>query len=271
MRGKLRFGAINSRTAKLCILSAFLGAQFLGERFLGAEASSPAALRSTARCGSRQAGTPPLPGTALPVDDNCVKCHAQSTGRAAEVVGIHQSSAHGRIGVGCDDCHGGDPAQTEKAKAHSTNFTAKPDRSATLASCGACHESQLGQFKTGKHFPEKQGAPRIDCAECHGAHSVGNPPETFSLGQFCAGCHGLEYLPPLPQEFQDLLNLSEDLRDEFNRSAAKGRKPSDDAIKQRKEIRRLTAEIIHPTDLRGGLTRIPQILSQGEKLKQQIR
>ncbi len=279
MRGKSRIGAINLRTAKLCILSSILGA-------LGAQASSPAALRSIARYGSKQARTPALPGIALPGialpgialsgitfqdTDNCVKCHTQSTGRAAEVVGIHKSSAHGRAGVGCDDCHGGDTAQTEKAKAHSINFTSKPDRRATLAICGACHEPQLAQFKTGKHFPEKQGSPRIDCAECHGAHSIGNPPETFSLGQFCAGCHGLEYLPPLPQEFQDLINLSEDLRGEFNRSKIKGRKLSEEAINKRNEIRRLTAEIIHPTDLNGGLTRIPQILSQGEVLKRQIK
>jgi hypothetical protein len=137
--------------------------------------------------------------------------------------------------------------------------------------CGACHQPQLAQFKTGKHFPEKQGIPRLDCAECHGAHAVGNQPETFSFGQFCVSCHGLEYLPPLPQQFQDLLNLSDDLRDAFNRLAAKGREPSDEAIKQRKEIRRLTAEIVHRTDSPGGIERIPMILTQGEKLKQEIR
>jgi len=202
---------------------------------------------------------------------NCVKCHAQSTGREFEVVGIHLSSAHGKSSVGCSDCHGGDPAQTDKTKAHAANFVGKPDRTETLAMCGACHQPQLAQFKTSKHFPEKQGAPRLDCAECHGAHGVGNLPETFSIGQFCAGCHGLEYLPALPQQFQDLLNLSDDLRDEFNRSTAKGLKPSSEAVGQRKEIRRLTAEIVHPTDLKGGTTRIPQILSQGEKLKQQIK
>jgi hypothetical protein len=202
---------------------------------------------------------------------NCVKCHAQSTGRAEEVVRLHSSSAHGRAGVSCDGCHGGDPTQTDKTKAHSLNFTGKPDRSATLTMCGACHAPQFAQFKTGKHFSEKQGIPRLDCSECHGAHSVGNQPETFSLGQFCVSCHGLEYLPPLPQQFQDLLNLSDDLRETFARLATRGRKPSDEAIERRKEIRRLTAEIVHPTDSKGGLTRIPHILSQGEKLKQQIK
>ncbi len=244
MRGKLRVGANNLKTAKLCILFAFLGAQFPVP-----QASSPA----------------------LPAEGACVKCHTQSTGRAEEVVRLHSSSAHGRAGVSCDDCHGGDPTQTDKVKAHSSNFTGKPDRSATLMMCGVCHAPQLAQFKTGEHFPEKQGIPRVDCAECHGAHSVGNPPETFSLGQFCVSCHGLEYLPPLPQQFQDILNLSDDLRETFARLATKGRKPSDEAIEQRKEIRRLTAEIIHTTDSKGGLTRIPHILSRGEKLKERIK
>ncbi len=202
---------------------------------------------------------------------NCVKCHAQLTGRAAEVVKIHQSSTHGKAGVGCSDCHGGDPEQTDKLKAHAASFVGKPDRNTTLTVCGDCHEPQLAQFKTGKHFPEKQGIPRLDCAECHGAHSIGNQADGFSFGQFCVSCHGLEYLPALPQQFQDLLNLSDDLRDAFAQLAAKGRKPSDEAIKRRKEIRRLTAEIIHPTDFKGGLTQIPQILSQGEKLKEQIK
>lgn len=204
-------------------------------------------------------------------ENNCVKCHRRATGRALEVVEIHLASTHGKNGVGCDDCHGGDAAQTDKAKAHSTNLIGKPDRNATLTMCGACHQPQLAQFKTGKHFPEKQGIPRLDCAECHGAHAIGNPPENFSFGQFCVGCHGLEYLPPLPQQFRDLLNLADDLRDEFRRLAAKGVKPSDEAIKQRKEIRRLTAELIHPTDHAGGIKQIPIILSQGEKLKQEIR
>src|SRR5262247_1896782 len=132
MRGKLRIGAINLRAAKICIIAAFLGAQFLGAgslgaRLPGAQAASPAGFRNAHLIEAWQAEPP-----ALPDADNCVNCHTQSTGRAAEVVGIHQASSHGRAGVGCDDCHGGDPAQTEKAKAHSTNFTGKPDRNATL-------------------------------------------------------------------------------------------------------------------------------------------
>jgi hypothetical protein len=75
----------------------------------------------------------------------------------------------------------------------------------------------------------------------------------------------------LPQQIRDFLNLSDDLRYGFNQLAAKGRKLSDEAIKQRKELRHQTAEIIHPTDLIGGLTRIPRILAQDEELKPRIK
>jgi hypothetical protein len=41
-------------------------------------------------------------------------------------------------------------------------------------------------------------------------------------------------------------------------------------IKQRKEIRRLTAEIIHPTGHGGGIEGVKKVLSEGEKLKRNI-
>jgi len=56
----------------------------------------------------------------------------------------------------------------------------------------------------------------------------------------------------------------------MNRFSVKGGKLPDDVIRERKEIRHLTAEIIHPTDRDGGFERIPKILTLGEKLKQEI-
>jgi hypothetical protein len=207
------------------------------------------------------------PRTASPAD-NCLTCHSQSTGRAAEVVTLHQASTHGKAGVGCSDCHGGDSSQSEKANAHATNFVAKPDANGTLAMCGACHQTALAQFKTSRHFQANKNQARLDC---HGAHSVGNPPESFSYTQFCAGCHGLEYLPELPKPFQDLLSVVDEVRDGFVVMKAKGRKPSTEMTSERKELRRLTAELVHPTDRVGGVERIPRIVSRGEKLKQQIK
>jgi hypothetical protein len=77
-------------------------------------------------------------------------------------------------------------------------------------------------------------------------------------------------LPALPKPFQDLLALSDELREGIQRLEANGHQPTDEILRERREIRRLTAEIIHPTDREGGLIRIPQLLLKGEKLKQQI-
>lgn len=209
--------------------------------------------------------------------DNCIKCHIQSTGRAAEVVAIHRASTHGKVNISCNGCHGGDLEQADKVKAHSGNFLGKPERSALLMMCGNCHERQLDQFKASRHFPESSGVPRLDCADCHGVHSIGNPPESFSFGQYCASCHGLEYLPALAQPFQDLLTLTDQLNDRMKKYSAKNSGnagKSDDFIKQRKEIRRLTAEIIHPTGHStgqgSGIEGIGKILSDGEKLKRAL-
>jgi len=202
----------------------------------------------------------PKPGV-----DNCVQCHSQATGRPAEVVAIHRASTHGKAGISCDGCHGGDPEERDKLKAHTGKFVGKPDRSALLTICGNCHERQLDQFRSSRHFPESLGKPRLDCADCHGAHSIGNPPESFSLAQYCASCHGLEYLPPLARPLQDLVVLIDELND---RARAKRGNLSDDLLKQRKEIRSLTAEIIHPT---GNLSEIGKILTEGEQLKRTIK
>lgn len=221
--------------------------------------------------GSTLCSSPYSSRRGAPGEDHCLTCHSTAAGRAGEVVRIHRNSTHGRAGVGCADCHGGDPEQTEKARAHAVNFTARPDANGTLAMCGRCHQTPLTQFKSSRHFQARAGLPRLDCAECHGAHGVGNPPESFTYAQFCAGCHGLEYLPELPPSFQALLTTVDEVRDAFVMLAARGRRPAAELVASRKELRRLTAEIVHPTDLAGGLKRIPQILPKGESLMQQIK
>ena len=203
--------------------------------------------------------------------DSCIACHSRESGKTGQPVKLHSASAHGKAGIGCHGCHGGDPSQAEKSRAHAPGFVGKPDANGTLLMCGACHQQPLALFKGSRHFPAQRGRPRLDCAECHGVHTVGSAPASFSFATFCAGCHGLEYLPALPPPFQDLLNLSDDLREGLRNLEESGRSASGDLIQRRKEIRRLTSEIVHPTDLKGGLEQIPHLLQLGEALKRQIQ
>jgi len=136
--------------------------------------------------------------------------------------------------------------------------------------CGSCHRSEAAEYRASHHFPAQKGVTRVDCIECHGAHTVGRPARSYSVAYFCSGCHGLEYLPGLQQQFQDMLKLSDDLRLALQDLSEAGRAPSDEILKRRKEIQQLTGEIVHKTDLEGGTAKIPRILQLGEDLKSMI-
>jgi hypothetical protein len=200
-------------------------------------------------------------------DDNCSACHGQQKDNT--VVRVFQASTHRRSGIACSRCHGGDTSQAEKTKAHADHFIAKVDTAATLDMCGRCHRQPLEFFKSSRHVAARPNAPRLDCVECHGVHAIGAYSESFRWTQFCAGCHGLEYLPALPRQFQEMLSLADDLSDGLHRLEQKGGvKP--ELIQRRKEIRHVISELVHKTDSKSGVERIPGILELGATLKQQI-
>lgn len=202
-------------------------------------------------------------------DDECIVCHSRQKERAGQVVSIFQTSTHGKMDIGCAGCHGGDASQAEKLQAHADRFIARPDASATLEMCGRCHRQPLEFFKNSRHFAARPNVRRLDCVECHGVHGIGAASESFRWPQFCAGCHGLEYLPPLPRPFQEMLALADDLSDGLHRLEAKGR-ANTELIQRRKEIRHLISELVHKTDARGEMERIARILELGATFKRRI-
>ena len=201
--------------------------------------------------------------------DSCVACHSRQKDKAGQVVSIYQTSTHSRVSVGCDGCHGGDSSQSDKSEAHAGHFIARPDTTATLEMCGACHRQALEFFKGSRHVAARPNAARLDCVECHGVHGIGAASESFRWPQFCAGCHGLEYLPQLPRPFQEMLSLADDLREGIHRLEAKGR-GSPELTARRKEIRHMISELVHKTDARAGLDRIHTVLELGWSLKTKI-
>jgi hypothetical protein len=75
----------------------------------------------------------------------------------------------------------------------------------------------------------------------------------------------------LARPLQDLVTLVDQLNDKTRRMSAKGINPSEDFIKQRKEIRRLTGEIIHPTGHGNASEGVGKILLMGETLNKSDR
>ena len=193
--------------------------------------------------------------------DSCADCH-----KSDRILALYQTSTHGKVSIGCDGCHGGDSTQSDKSKAHAMNFIAKPDTAGTLEMCGKCHSQPLEFFKSSRHVAARPNAPRLDCAECHGVHAIGAASDSFHWPQYCAGCHGLEYLPQLPRPFQEMLVLADDLREGLHRLELKGR-AEPELVAGRKEIRHMISQLVHKTDARAGLAQVPRILELGNALK----
>lgn len=199
--------------------------------------------------------------------DMCADCHSKHD---AETISLYSKSAHAKSGLTCNRCHGGDWLATKKEKAHSASFIGSPDPNQIISMCGSCHRPQLAMFKEGAHSVENQGRPRLDCSQCHGAHAVGSPTRAFSFAYYCAGCHGLEYLPALPQDFQEMLKVADDVSEITGKRISSGRPLSEEETRARREIRRRISEIVHPTDSKGGSEKIPQILRLGERFKSEV-
>ncbi len=201
-------------------------------------------------------------------ETSCISCHSRAEGIARQVVALSASSSHQRIG--CDACHGGDGGQRDKTNSHSGTFVARPNTAATLTMCGSCHIAAQRQYKEGKHFRQDRTTTRLDCVTCHGAHTIGAALETFSFGQLCAGCHGLEYLPALSRPFQDLLAASDDLRTALRTAQNRTLVLTAELKDRRGAIRRRISDIVHPTGLKRGPDEILSLIEEANSLKEQI-
>ena len=198
--------------------------------------------------------------------NKCVACHKNN----GEEAMLYADSIHAAKGISCSRCHGGNASASEKEAGHSGQFVGKPDSAQTIRTCGSCHTAELTLFKTSRHFPEKKGTARLDCVQCHGAHTTGSPSRNFSFAYFCSGCHGLEYLPELNRPFQKMLEVADAQNDAVNAMRKSGSTPDAEAVSLRQQTRKLVGEIVHGTDYEGGREKIPQILKLNEEFKKAV-
>jgi hypothetical protein len=126
----------------------------------------------------------------------CVACHRglAETSSAGHGFSAWRGSRHGAVGVGCEACHGGDPAAADRVVAHRAvrrssdpaspvYFTRIPE------TCGRCHAAELGYFRSSVHFARLQSDGRgPNCVTCHGsmATSVLTPERVLRT---CSACH----------------------------------------------------------------------------------
>lgn len=140
--------------------------------------------------------------------DMCVECHKDTkfltqNRTLYDYYKGWQNSTHDIAEVTCRDCHGGDPAKSDKEGAHGNDFLSFTAPAASSYKeipqrCGACHEAVLEHFITSRHYRvllDKGKGPH--CATCHGAMNV-HVYYTSVITRTCKNCHN-EYTKISPE------------------------------------------------------------------------
>ncbi|MBI2900119.1 MAG: cytochrome c3 family protein [Planctomycetes bacterium] len=145
-------------------------------------------------------------GLAAQETSSCAPCHEKE--RAQE-----EKSVHLREGVACTDCHGGDPKEIDKGRAHADRVKKVPHTEVPKL-CGGCHADvrrmnpyglptdQLSRYQTSRHGEVlAQGDTEVaTCTDCHRAHGVlsvkspDSPVYPRNVPGTCGRCHGDEEL-----------------------------------------------------------------------------
>jgi hypothetical protein len=164
----------------------------------------------------------PGPAAEAPAPANgCVACHTHLP-EGTRISHRHEGfigSVHDRAGLGCDACHGGDPAASDKAAAHvGVKPASDPESSVYFTTvprtCGRCHRAELAGFTRSRHFAQLQESGRgPNCVTCHGSMAT-RVLTAEQVDDFCVVCHNprLGILPEKPQEAEATLRLVAETR-----------------------------------------------------------
>ena len=121
------------------------------------------------------------------------------------------ADVHKQFGLGCQDCHGGNPAQDDANLAKDRTFKGSPEKAKIPEFCGSCHSDsatmrkfnpslrvdQLTLYWTSRHgqLLKKGDTDGAVCTDCHGVHGIqpANFPKSqvfpWNIPQTCGRCH----------------------------------------------------------------------------------
>ncbi|MBZ5514515.1 MAG: cytochrome c3 family protein [Acidobacteriia bacterium] len=144
--------------------------------------------------------------------NSCLTCHAELEGPQGEPAKKFPSDVHNQAGLGCADCHGGDPQDDSMtAMSPAKGFRGAPKKTAIPEFCGKCHSDsnymrrfnpglrtdQLSQYWTSVHGKRlRQGDAKVAaCVDCHSVHDILAVTDTrapvypTNVATTCARCH----------------------------------------------------------------------------------
>jgi len=133
----------------------------------------------------------------------CLACHGSQTGPGGIPVKPWQGSVHAAGGIGCQDCHGGDPKDAVNAMSPARGFLGVPAEQGIPAFCGRCHVGILEDYLKSAHGRALgKGGPT--CVTCHGSHEVQKVTLEIINEKRCSACHTYERAARIKAAMQEV-------------------------------------------------------------------
>jgi len=133
-------------------------------------------------------------------------------------------STHALFEVTCEKCHGGDPLKVSKEEAHKSISKEAILSENVPETCGKCHEMELNEFKSSKHYKNlesSQGIQAPSCITCNEKHNV-RVLTSSELLDFCISCHNIDtgINPTVPGRAKKALESLKELQLEIPKARA---------------------------------------------------
>jgi hypothetical protein len=226
-------------------------------------------------------------------DNSCVSCHSNDSKARASFNRYSEwyISTHKEKGVGCDKCHGGDPAAKDEKKAHSGMLKPSDARSRLNpknlpATCNSCHPGVVSSFVESKHYQKLTAAgmgPTCTTCHTHMATTVLHTPE--ETGALCAHCHDADnnLMPRRPEIPEKAASIMQALRRAntvvlwADRLLTEGKNKSMELSDEEKEMKNVRATMAdtkiswHTFNLETAQGKADTTFETGTKLKDKLR
>jgi predicted CXXCH cytochrome family protein len=168
-------------------------------------------MRKLRIAGTLAAGVLLLSGALVAQKNSCLECHSKLEDELKAPAESFKLDIHQQFGLGCADCHGGDPSKDDADLAMGKTFRGAPKRARIPEFCARCHSNaqymkafnprlrvdQLNEYWTSRHGQLlRKGDTKVAvCTDCHGAHGIQTAKypksRTFpwNIPQTCGRCH----------------------------------------------------------------------------------
>ncbi|MDP2600480.1 MAG: hypothetical protein Q8P84_07110 [Deltaproteobacteria bacterium] len=151
-------------------------------------------------------------------EGSCAQCHQtlKTSSLLEHNYADWKGSIHAQKGVGCEACHGGNPATTDPVKAHQGVLPSGNKSSSVYfknvgKTCGKCHAAEYTEFRKSAHYRMLQNTGKgPNCLTCHGSMAT-TVMKYKEMESTCSLCHGKPSLAAKALSLIDTAKRSLDL------------------------------------------------------------